>query len=162
MPEDPLELELEEATLRWARRSSDVHVGLAHERLQDLVERLRRASSALSARGDDLTAGTLDDWCDRLRGLRDVLVMLESTTHEQRRGDRESRGALSPEETSRRLNLTRRLYDGGDVVHVHGAGMVVRHARTTSCADCERRDAASGSAPVPRQVAPDGTAGGAS
>jgi hypothetical protein len=73
---------------RWARRQSDVHAGLAAERLQDLVERLRRLSSALSLRGDDLTAGMLDDQVLRLSTLRMVLEDLEADPHQTERMDR--------------------------------------------------------------------------
>jgi hypothetical protein len=77
-----------EPVRQWARRQSDVHAGLAVERLQDLVERLRRLSSALQMRGDDLTAAAVDDGVNRLRPLRDLLEDLESQYHETERKER--------------------------------------------------------------------------
>jgi hypothetical protein len=83
MPEVPDEHTPE--VRRWARRSSDVHAGLAQERLADLSERLRRLSSALQARGEDLTAGAVDDAQPTLSRLYALLESIEGPAHYEQR-----------------------------------------------------------------------------
>jgi hypothetical protein len=73
------------AVRQWARRKSDEHAGLAVERIADLSERLRRLSSALQTRGDDLTAGLLDEAQPFLQDLSDVCSRVEHPGHRQRR-----------------------------------------------------------------------------
>jgi hypothetical protein len=77
------------AVRAWARRSSDVHAGLAVERVADLSERLRRLSSALQTRGDDLLASVVDDYQPTLADLSEVLTTVERSSHRQERTDQE-------------------------------------------------------------------------
>jgi hypothetical protein len=76
---------------QWARRQSDVHAGLAVERIADLSERLRRLSSALQTRGDDLTAGAIDGYQHELRGLSELCAAIERPEHTQERTEDGSR-----------------------------------------------------------------------
>jgi hypothetical protein len=82
------------AVRAWARRASDVHAGLAIERVADLSERLRRVSTALQGRGDDLLASVVDDYQPVLADLSEVLTTVERSSHRQERSDQE-RAALS-------------------------------------------------------------------
>lgn len=70
----------------FARRQTDVHAGLARERLIDLRHRLILLSSALTNRGDDLVADIIEQHALDLTPLHHLLATLESAGHTWTRG----------------------------------------------------------------------------
>ena len=74
--------------MAFARRQTDVHAGLALERLLDLNERLMRLANALTSRGDDLAALMVENKALELKGLHELLSGLEQGGHARLRDER--------------------------------------------------------------------------